>query len=72
MWSNDYEKSFQELKNRLVTPQAIIVPLGSRDYVNYNDASHQGLGCVLMQNGKVIAYCGPRISAHEFPTRWRA
>ena len=31
MWSNDYEKSFQELKNRLVTPLALIVPLGYGD-----------------------------------------
>ena len=47
-WSDDCERSFQELKNRLVTAPILTIPLGSRGFVVYSDASHQGLGCVLM------------------------
>ena len=56
--------------NRLVTPLALIVPLGYGDQVNYSDASHQGLGCVLMQNGKVIAYASRQLKPYErnYPT----
>ena len=36
----------------------------------YSDASHQGLGCVLMQDGKVIAYASRQLRPHEvnYPT----
>ncbi|RVW12566.1 Retrovirus-related Pol polyprotein from transposon 412 [Vitis vinifera] len=55
-WSDDCECSFQELKNRLVTAPILTIPSGSRGFVVYSDAFHQGLGCVLMQHGKVVAY----------------
>ncbi|RVW81840.1 Retrovirus-related Pol polyprotein from transposon 17.6 [Vitis vinifera] len=55
-WSNGCERSFQELKNKLVTTPILTIPSGSRGFVVYSDASHQGLGCVLMQHGKVVAY----------------
>ncbi|WKA04913.1 hypothetical protein VitviT2T_022909 [Vitis vinifera] len=55
-WSNDCEHSFQELKNILVTTPILTIPSGSRGFVVYSDVSRQGLGCVLMQNGKVVAY----------------
>lgn len=48
-WSEACEKSFQELKDRLVSAPVLTLPLGSGGYVVYCDASKQGLGCVLMQ-----------------------
>ena len=56
VWIGDYEKSFQELKNRLTSAPILVLPSGSGGYVVYTDASGIGLGCVLMLNDKVIAY----------------
>ena len=53
-WSEAYEKSFLELKERLTTAPVLAVPSGSGGYTVYCDASRVGLGCVLMQYGKVI------------------
>ena len=47
-WSNDCERSFQELKNRLVTAPILTISSSSGGFVVYKDASRQGLGCVLM------------------------
>ena len=55
-WSGDCERSFQELKERLVTAPILTIPPSSGGFVVYSDASHQGLGCVLMQHGRVVAY----------------
>ena len=55
-WSDDCERSFQELKKRLVTAPILTIPSSSGGFVVYSDASRQGLGCVLMQNGRVVAY----------------
>nr|GEU76074.1 putative reverse transcriptase domain-containing protein [Tanacetum cinerariifolium] len=41
------------------------LPDGVEDFVVYCDASNQGLGCVLMQRGKVIAYASRQIKIHE-------
>ena len=56
IWTDECEKSFQELKQRLISALVLTIPLGTEGFVIYSDASKQGLGCVLMQNGKVIAY----------------
>ena len=42
------------------------LPEGTEDFVVYCDASTQGLGCVLMQRGKVIAYASRQLKTHEF------
>ena len=55
-WSDECESSFKELKDGLVTTPILTIPLGSGKFVVYNDTSHQGLGCVLMQDGKVMTY----------------
>ena len=54
-WSDDCELSFQELKNRLISAPILTLPDDSGEYVIFSDASRQGLGCVLMQQGSVIA-----------------
>ncbi|KAL0462207.1 UNVERIFIED_CONTAM: Retrovirus-related Pol polyprotein from transposon [Sesamum latifolium] len=55
-WTEQCQQSFDELKRRLTSTPILTLPSGSGGYVVYTDASKQGLGCVLMQNGKVIAY----------------
>ena len=69
-WSNDCERSFQELKNKLVTVPILTIPSGSGGFVVYSDASYQGLGCVLMQHGKVVAYASRQLKPYErnYPT----
>ncbi|WMV43384.1 hypothetical protein MTR67_036769 [Solanum verrucosum] len=69
-WSDDCEKSFAELKTRLTTAPVLTLPEGSDGYVIYCDASRVGLGCVLMQRGKVIAYASRQLKVHEknYPT----
>ncbi|RVW93842.1 Retrovirus-related Pol polyprotein from transposon 17.6 [Vitis vinifera] len=69
-WSDDCECSFQELKNRLVTTPIFTIPLGSGGFVVYSDASHKGLGCVLLQHGKVVAYASRKLKSYErnYPT----
>lgn len=56
VWTRQSEASFQELKRRLTTSPILTLPLGSGRFIVYIDASNVGLGCVLIQVGKVIAY----------------
>ena len=69
-WSNDCERSFQELKTRLTSAPILTIPSSTEGFVVYSDASRQGLGCVLMQHGKVIAYASRQLKKHElnYPT----
>ncbi|KAL4020667.1 hypothetical protein IC575_019448 [Cucumis melo] len=70
VWSPTCESSFQELKQKLVTAPVLTVPDGSGNFVIYSDASKKGLGCVLMQQGKVVAYASRqlKIREHNYPT----
>ena len=69
-WTDKVEKSFQELKRRLTTAPVLTLPEGGDGFVVYTDASKEGLGCVLMQNGKVVAYAARKLKTHEvnYPT----
>ncbi|KAL0536821.1 hypothetical protein IC582_025783 [Cucumis melo] len=70
VWSKACDDSFQNLKQKLVTALVLIVPDGSGSFVIYSDASKKGLGCVLMQQGKVVAYASRQLKSHEqnYPT----
>ncbi|KAA0051719.1 pol protein [Cucumis melo var. makuwa] len=70
VWSPTCESSFQKLKQKLVTAPVLTVPDGSGSFVIYSDASKKGLGCVLMQQGKVVAYASRQLKSHEqnYPT----
>ncbi|XP_070011776.1 uncharacterized protein [Nicotiana sylvestris] len=59
-------RSFHELKKRLTSTPVLALPEGSEGYVVYYDASRVGLGCVLMQHGKVIAYASRQLRKHEY------
>ena len=69
-WSDTCQHSFEELRQRLTTAPMLALPLGKDGYVVYIDASRQGLGCVLMQDGRVIAYTSRQLKKHEqnYPT----
>ena len=70
IWSEACEKSFQELKKRLVTAPVLTIPNGEGKFTIYSDASGTGIGCVLMQEGKVVAYASPQLKPYEqsYPT----
>jgi hypothetical protein len=55
-WDNDCEVSFQTLKHKLVKTPILSLSESDKHFMVYTDASRIGLGCVLMQDGKVIAY----------------
>ncbi|KAL0313196.1 UNVERIFIED_CONTAM: Retrovirus-related Pol polyprotein from transposon [Sesamum radiatum] len=67
-WTEQCQRSFEELKKRLISTPILVLPSGSGGYVVYTDASKQGLGCVLMQNGKVIASRQLRDHELNYPT----
>ncbi|GJS27838.1 putative reverse transcriptase domain-containing protein [Tanacetum coccineum] len=62
---DEREKSFEELKQRLVSAPILTLPSGTGGFQIYSDASKNGLGCVLMQHGKVIAYASRQLKPYE-------
>jgi hypothetical protein len=64
-WTKEREESFQKLKKRLTTTPVLTLPSGIEGLVVSSDASKKGLGCVLMQHGKVIVYASRQLKAHE-------
>ncbi|GJY22481.1 reverse transcriptase domain-containing protein [Tanacetum coccineum] len=64
-WGKKEEEGFQTLKNNLCDAPILSLPNEVEDFVVYCDASNQGLGCVLMQRGKVIAYASRQLKIHE-------
>ena len=69
-WDDKCQSSFQRLKEILVEAPVLIQPTSGREYTVYSDASRIGLGCVLMQDGKVVAYASRQLKPHEqnYPT----
>ncbi|GJW65091.1 reverse transcriptase domain-containing protein [Tanacetum coccineum] len=65
VWGVEQEEAFQTLKNNLCDAPILSLPDGVEDFVVYCDASNQGLGCVLMQRNKVIAYASRQLKIHE-------
>lgn len=65
MWNETYEKSSQELKTRLTTAPVLIILERGLGYTVYYDASRDRLGCVLMQEKKVMAYGSQQLKTHE-------
>ncbi|KAL5541376.1 hypothetical protein UlMin_042467 [Ulmus minor] len=69
-WTEACEKSFQELKARLVSAPILTILNGIDEFIIYSDASKMGLGAVLIQNRKVIAYASRQLKDYEknYPT----
>ena len=70
MWSEACENSFQLLKDKLTITLELTLPNGVYKFTVYCDTSRVGLGCVLMQNGRVVAYASRKLNKHQqnYPT----
>jgi ribonuclease HI len=70
VWTPKCEESFQVIKKKLTTAPVLMLLDIHQSFVIFCDASRQGLGCVLMQNEKVIAYASHLLKPHEqnYPT----
>ncbi|KAA3465965.1 DNA/RNA polymerases superfamily protein [Gossypium australe] len=64
-WTKKCQKSFEKLKALLTEALVLVQPEPGKEFVVYNDVSLNGLGCVLMQEGKVIAYALRQLKPHE-------
>ena len=69
-WSEKCQGSFEKLKAFLTEAPVLTQPTCGKEYVIYSDASLNGLGCVLMQDSKVVAYASRQLKPHEknYPT----
>ncbi|GKA50336.1 putative reverse transcriptase domain-containing protein [Tanacetum coccineum] len=64
-WGDKQEASFQLLKENLCNAPVLALPLGAENFIVYCDASHKGLGVILIPNEKVIAYASRQLKIHE-------
>ena len=64
-WREEYERAFQELRQRLTTALILTLPVESKEYTIYSDASKNSLGCVLMQEDKVLASTSRQLKPYE-------
>jgi hypothetical protein len=69
-WTPAHQESFEMLKKKLTTSPVLVLPDVHKPFSIYCDASYTGLGCVLMQEGKVVAYSSRQLKVHEknYPT----
>jgi len=70
VWSDKCQASFEEFRKRLTIAPMLALPYLSKSFSIYCDASRLGLGCVLMQEGRVVAYASKQLRKHElnYPT----
>nr|GEV12613.1 putative reverse transcriptase domain-containing protein [Tanacetum cinerariifolium] len=64
-WGEKEENAFQLINQKLCSAPILALPEGSEDFVVYCDASYKGLGAVLMQREKMIAYASRQLKVHE-------
>jgi hypothetical protein len=69
-WTSACQESFEMLKQKLITAPVLVLPDVHKPFLVYCDASYTELGCVLMQQGKVVAYSSRQLKVHEknYPT----
>jgi hypothetical protein len=69
-WTPACQESFEMLKQKLTTTPVLVLPNVHKSFSVYCDASYTGLGCVLMQEGEVVAYSFRQLKDHEknYPT----
>ena len=65
VWTEKQQESFEKLKKVLTEAPVLIQPESGKDFTVYSNASHVGLGFVLMQEGKVVAYASRQLKPHE-------
>jgi len=64
-WTLECERSFERLKHLLTNTPILSIADPNKDYVVCTDASKEGVGGVLMQEGKVIPYESRKLKEHE-------
>ena len=64
-WDDKCQPSFDQLKKILVEAPMLTQPTSGREYSMYSDASRIDLGCVLMQDVKVVAYASRQLKPYE-------
>ena len=64
-WTDKCQNSFEQLKGMLVEAPILTQPTSGKEYTLYSDASGIGFGCVLMQDGKVVAYASRQLKPRE-------
>jgi len=64
-WTDKCEESFQELKRRLTSAPILVIPDVGKPFEVYCDASHLGLGCMLMQKKKAVVYASRQLKVYE-------
>jgi hypothetical protein len=69
-WTTKCQASFEELRKHLTSASVLVLPDLTKKFDIYYDASRQGLGCVLMQEGQVVCYASRQLKKHEenYPT----
>jgi hypothetical protein len=69
-WTLACQKFFETLKEKLTMAPVLILPDVHKPFSVYCDASYTRLGCVLMQEGRVVAYSSRQLKIHEknYPT----
>jgi ribonuclease HI len=69
-WTPVCQQSFEMLKQKLTTTPMLVLPDVHKPFSVYCDASYTGLGCVLMQEGKLVAYSSRQLKVNEknYPT----
>ncbi|KAA3466375.1 DNA/RNA polymerases superfamily protein [Gossypium australe] len=69
-WTEKCQQSFERLRTLLTEASILVQPESGKEFVVYSDASFNGIGCVLMQEGKVVAYASRQLKPHEknYPT----
>ncbi|GKB22499.1 putative reverse transcriptase domain-containing protein [Tanacetum coccineum] len=65
VWGDKQEAAFQLLKQKLCSAPILDLPEGSKDFIVYCNASIKGMGAVLMQREKMIAYASRHLKIHE-------
>ncbi|GKA16202.1 putative reverse transcriptase domain-containing protein [Tanacetum coccineum] len=64
-WGDKQEAALQLLKEKLFSAPILALPGGAENFIIYCDALHKGLGDVLIQNEKVIAYASQQLKIHK-------
>jgi hypothetical protein len=64
-WTQKCQEAFEALKEKLTTALVLVLPDVHKPFSVYCDACYTGLGCVLMQEGKVVAYSSRQLKVHE-------
>ena len=69
-WIDRCQVNFEQLEKMLIEAPVLTQPTSGKEYNMYSDASRNGLGCELMQDGKVVAYALRQLKPHEqnYPT----